>query len=384
MGVNSRFARARFLIRMLFFSLWWSGTRTLAIFIAIMLGACVSGAFINVYLDIDSKMRKELKAYGANLIIAPQESQSSIIAIAQDRYEAMIHKIDSSKLLGHAPYLFGLARLSLGEAVVVGVDFAGMKISKPFLEVLDGSYINVDFDERNALVGVDLAKKMELHVGSLVDLTHEGRATKIRIKGIVSSGDKEDNMLFVALPLAQRILGKEGTIHFAEAVVLGDFDELSSLGVRLSDEMMNIKPLARISLSEGIVIDKIRLLMALVAFIVLLITSMCIHTTLGSIIFARSSEIALLRSLGASKGDIVWLFIGEMLLLTLSASLFGAFLALLLSQWIGIAVFGSGIDVRALSIPLAMGLSLIFAMGAAYYPIKRTLTLRISNILRGE
>lgn len=81
---------------------------------------------------------------------------------------------------------------------------------------------------------------------------------------------------------------------------------------------------------------------------------------------------------------MVKLFGSETLIMTLSASLAGALLGILLAQWLGLAIFGSGIDFRFLSIPLAIGISLLFAALAAYYPIKRTLHLGVANILRGE
>lgn len=377
--------RGRFFLQMIMKSLRFSFTQSAVIFVAVALGACVSGAFINVYLDIDSKMRKELKAYGANFIFAPLV-QKEEFSFSEELYHKLKAQIEPAKLMGATPYLYGLVRLSLGEALIAGVDFAGMKETKPFLEVVHGSYINVDFDERNALAGIDLAKKMELKVGSVVDLVNEksGFATSVRIKGIVSSGDKEDGLLFVSLPLAQKALGREGEVHLAEAVILGDFRELGELGERLREEGVLAKPLARISLSEGIVLEKIKLLMALVAFTVLLITSMCVNTTLSSIIFARTKEIALLRAIGASRAEVVKLFGSETLIMTLSASLAGALLGILLAQWLGLAIFGSGIDFRFLSIPLAIGISLLFAALAAYYPIKRTLHLGVANILRGE
>jgi len=379
-------SRSAFLLRSVFKSLRFSYDRTLIIFISIMLGACVTGAFVNVYLDINSKMSKELKAYGANVLFTPKSIDKSLF-FDQSDYEKSLHVIPKGSLLGASPYLFGTVRLSLGDAVMAGVDFAGMKVAKPFLEVVQGAYINVDFDERNALVGVDLAKKMELKVGSSINLRNEqsGFSTTIRIKGIVSSGDKEDGLLFVSLPLAQKVLGKAGQIHLVEAVILGDFNQISAISAQLSNVgSFSAKPLARISLSEGLILDKIKFLMALVAFTVLLITSMCVNTTLSSIIFSRTKEIALLRALGASKRNVATLFGTETFLMTLFASLIGAFLGYFLSQFFGTVIFGSGIDFRFLSIPIATILSLLFASIAAYFPIKRSLNVPVATILRGE
>jgi len=68
----------------------------------------------------------------------------------------------------------------------------------------------------------------------------------------------------------------------------------------------------------------------------------------------------------------------------LFASVLGAFLGFFLSQFFGTVIFGSGIDFRFLSIPIATILSLLFAAVAAYFPIKRSLNLPVATILRGE
>lgn len=115
------------------------------------------------------------------------------------------------------------------------------------------------------------------------------------------SGDKEDALLITSLSLAQKISNKAGKINYAEAVVLGNFDEITSLAKTISNDEIAAKPVAKVSKSEGYILEKIKLLMALVSLVILLITSMCVNTTLSAILLSRSKEIALLRAIGASK-----------------------------------------------------------------------------------
>ncbi|MDR1007374.1 MAG: FtsX-like permease family protein [Campylobacteraceae bacterium] len=369
-----------FFVKMVFKSLSLSRGAAGVIFVSVALGTAITAAFINIYLDIDSKMNRELKAYGANFIIASKDTY-----ISENIYENALSQIQNDKLLGASAYLFGMARLELGNAVIAGVNFKELKKVKPFLEVRDGNYINVDFDDFGALAGVDLAKKMELQVGSTVDMVGIDGIVKLKIRGIISTGGKEDNILFVPLSTAQITLGKEGLINFADIVVLGNFEELKALGEIISQNTTLIaKPVTAISQSEGIILEKIKLLMALVALSVLLITSLCVNTTLSSIIFSRTKEIALLRALGASKKSIVRLFGMETFIMAFIASLVGAGFGFLLSQAFGQAIFSSGIDFRFLSIPSAILISLIFAVAACFLPIKRSLGINVADILRGE
>ncbi|WP_169778614.1 ABC transporter permease [Campylobacter curvus] len=380
MTVNSKF-----FFNIIYKSLRNGSSRVMVIVVSILLGACVCGAFINVYLDIDSKVSRELKTYGANMIFAPAD-----IAATDDmnetEYSSMIAKIPSDKLLGDSGYIFTQANIGPTNAIIMGAKFSKLKVVKPFLEVRDGDMINIDFDDKNVLIGVDLARQAGFKVGDSIEIRAIGAndSQNVKIKGIVASGDKEDALLITSLALAQKIANKQGEINYGEAVVLGNFDEISAISKNISNADIAAKPVAKVSKSEGFILEKIKLLMALVSLVILLITSMCVNTTLSAILLSRSREIALLRAIGASKRDILKLFGYETFATAFVSALIGAFLGYLLAQILGYAIFDSSIDFRILSIPTAVVISLIFAAIAAFYPIKRALDNKMADTLRGE
>ena len=377
-------ANKGFFYNVIFKSLRFGAARVGVIIVSILLGACVTAAFVNVYLDIDLKVTKELKSYGANVVFAPADPVSD--AIDEAKFNEKIAKIPSDKLIGQSGYLFTQVNIGPTTAIAMGVKFSDLTRVKPFLEVKEGQGITLDFDERNALIGTDLAKQSGFKVGDTIEVRQIGAnaGEKVKIRGIVQDGDKEDSLLIISLPLAQKIANEPNTLNYAEAVVTGKFDYISELGKSLSDEQISVKPVAKISKSEGLILDKIKLLMALVSFVILLITSMCVNTTLSAILFSRSKEIALLRALGASKKNVLNLFGVETFVTALAAALAGAILGYGLAQILGYAIFDSSIDFRFMSIPIAMVISLVFAGVASIYPIKRALENKMADILRGE
>ena len=378
-------ANSKFFYNLIYKSLKNGSSRVMVIVISILLGACVCGAFVNVYLDIDSKVSRELKTYGANMIFAPKDMATSD-DMSESKYNEMIAKIPSDKLLGESGYLFAQANIGPTNAIVMGAKFSTLKKVKPFLEVRDGAMINVDFDDKNVLIGVDLARQAGFKAGDDIEIRAIGsnESINVKIKGVVASGDKEDALLITSLSLAQQISNKAGKINYAEAVVLGNFDEITSLAKTISNDEIVAKPVAKVSKSEGYILEKIKLLMALVSLVILLITSMCVNTTLSAILLSRSKEIALLRAIGASKKDVLRLFGFETFATALISALIGAFLGYLLAQILGYAIFDSSIDFRILSIPVAVVISLLFAAIAAFYPIKRALNNKMADTLRGE
>jgi len=378
-------ANSKFFYNLIYKSLKNGSSRVMVIVISILLGACVCGAFVNVYLDIDSKVSRELKTYGANMIFAPKDMATSD-DMSEKTYNEMIAKVPKDKLLGESGYLFAQANIGPTNAIVMGAKFSTLKKVKPFLEVRDGAMINVDFDDKNVLIGVDLARQAGFKAGDNIEIRAIGsnESINVKIKGVVASGDKEDALLITSLSLAQQISNKAGKINYAEAVVLGKFEEITSLASSLNNDEIAAKPVAKVSKSEGYILEKIKLLMALVSLVILLITSMCVNTTLSAILLSRSREIALLRAIGASKKDVLRLFGFETFATALISALVGAFLGYLLAQILGYAIFDSSIDFRILSIPVAVVISLIFAAIAAFYPIKRALNNKMADTLRGE
>ena len=239
-------ANSKFFYNLIYKSLKNGSSRVMVIVISILLGACVCAAFVNVYLDIDSKVSRELKTYGANMIFAPKDMATSD-DMSEKTYNEMIAKVPKDKLLGESGYLFAQANIGPTNAIVMGTKFSNLKKVKPFLDVRDGAMINVDFDDKNVLIGVDLARQAGFKAGDDIEIRAIGsnESINVKIKGVVASGDKEDALLITSLSLAQKISNKVGKINYAEAVVLGNFDEITSLAKTISNDEIVAKPVVK-------------------------------------------------------------------------------------------------------------------------------------------
>ena len=374
-GNNGAFFRGA-----IFKSIINSGIRSLVIFVAIMLGSAVCAAFVNIYADIDKKVASELNSYGANLIVSPANLENSHMDEAA--LDAKFAKISALKSANK--YLFGSANLGVNSGIIMGVNFSSLRDTMPFLDLKEGSFIGVDFDDKNALIGQDLAKLLGAKLGDSIEITPIGsnETSKVKIKGIVYDGQKEDGMLLISLPLAQKILNQPAQVNYAEAIVSGDFKQLSEISKSLSDAQMSFAPIGKVSKTQGIILNKIKLLMLLIGITILLITSVCINTSLSSILLSRIKEFALIRAIGASKQNLLHLILSEILTVCVAGSLAGVFVGYLLAILLGHLIFSSSVDFRLISLFAAVALSLIFALAASYYPIKKALNPNLANLLR--
>ena len=374
-----------FLTKELFKSLIFSFQRVFIIVLAIFIASLVSSAFLNIYFDIDTKLSKELKAYGANLNILPTKENQNINNQAFERAKKELKTL--------TPYLYAFLSVDGAETLVLGTDFGSLRLTKPFIEVLEGSFALSDFDENSAFIGKDLAKKMisankQESFKSLIGRELEiygARSEKavLKIKGILSSNDEFDTLFLAPLKVVQDLSEQEG-INYATALIYGTYDEVSATAARISDDELNAKPISSVSLSEGLVLDKLKALMFLIVLVVLIIASTSVNTTLSSIIFSRKKEIALHLALGASKADIAKLFGLECLVLALIASFLGVIFGYGLANVFGWVIFNAGIDFRLKAAVFAVLISLAFAFLAAFFPIKKALNINVCENLKGE
>ncbi len=373
-------------LRILFKSLKVRKSRVSITFFSIMIGAAIITALSSVYFDISTKMSRELRAYGANFFVGPKESADGRIADAHEIEEA-IKMFPSDKLIGASPYLYGVVRLDLGYAVLAGVDFSGLRRLSPYWQV-EGKWIVVDFDEDSCMVGKTLAKNMELKVGDSVSVikNETGFQKKLVIKGIAETGQAEDEQIFVNLSLAGKVLGLEGKVNHAMASIMTEGTDIDGLAARMEGRFpgLDAKPIRKISYSEGRILEKIKGLMAIVAFIVLIVTTLCVMTTLIAIVSERTREIGLMKAIGADDKGIVAQFLSETLLIGLAGIAAGMAFGFLLAQVLGRAVFGSSISFRMAVLPVTLLPSLFAALLAAAIPVRMAVRIVPAQVLKEE
>jgi putative ABC transport system permease protein len=222
--------------------------------IAITLGVAVATAMIAVATDIGDKINRELRSYGANLIVTPQEDTLDVevggVNLKPPGDGAFLNESDLPKIrgtfwhnniVGFSPMLPVTVKLgSDGDAkdvTLVGTYFnkplhfgkqdfnTGVRITHPWWKVEgscgDGALPRsgrVDSlaacgwpndDSQNILVGERLAAKLVKKPGDTLDVA--GR--QLTIFGILSTGAAEDDEIVAPLALAQQILGKPGAVR---------------------------------------------------------------------------------------------------------------------------------------------------------------------------
>lgn len=373
-------------LRIVFKSIIINFHKTLIILFSVALGAAIVSAFASIYFDINTKMSKELRTFGSNFFIGsanPDKTSSIKINV----YQKALNLIQKDKILAQTGLIYGIVRLDLANAILSGINFSEAKKINPFWQI-EGSWISVDFDDKNCMVGVNLAKNMELKVGSFVTITNHnnGFSQKFKVKGIIESGQNEDNQIFVNLALAQKILGVKEQINFATLSLKLNSDEMEQAANLINQNFpeLNAKPIRKVSFSEGKILLKIKGLMAMIASMILIITTLCVSSTLVSQTQERNKEVGLQKALGANNKVILKQYLSEISIIAIFGIIIGLLTGFLLAQIMGNAIFGSNIQIRAQVVPLTFTISFLASLVAAFLPIKKLLRILPAQVLRGE
>ena len=370
--------------RLIFRALRLRLQRVFIIFTALTVGASIVTAMAAVYFDINTKMSQELRTFGANFYIGSADGGM----MNQAELNAILQKAPDSFITAASPYLYGVARSDLEKIVLMGVNFDAMRILAPYWQVT-GSEINVNFDDRNAMIGKTLAERLHVKVGDSLQLSKNAvEKHSFNIKGIVEAGDATDNMLIVNVEFAQNWLDKEGVVNNALLNVQNEqgANTVDQFAEKIMQQYPDLtaRPIRKVSASEGQILEKIKGLMGLISLVILVLATLCVNTTLIAIVGERAKEFALQKSLGAKKFDIIRQISTEILIIAFCAIIIGLGLGYLLAQVLGITVFKSYIDMRLPVLPITVVLSLLVAFVAVIIPTRRALSINVANVLKGE
>jgi putative ABC transport system permease protein len=241
--------------RLVYESFRHQARRKLLAGIAITLGVAVATAMIAVATDIGDKINRELRSYGANLVVTPQEDTLDVevggVNLKPPSDGAFLNEADLPKIrgtfwhnniVGFSPMLPVTVKVGNGggakDVTLVGTYFnkplhfgkqdftAGVRITHPWWKVEgscgDGALPRPgrvedssaacgwpNDDSQNILVGERLATKLAKKPGETLDVA--GR--QLTIFGILSTGAAEDDQIVAPLALAQQILGKPGAVR---------------------------------------------------------------------------------------------------------------------------------------------------------------------------
>jgi putative ABC transport system permease protein len=345
----------------------------LAALLAIIVAAAASTAMLNLFVDVQSKLRKEFRGFGANIVVEAKQGAS----FTPDN----LHRINSA-VATHAlavPFAYAVAHTKTGEPVVVaGTDIQLAEKLNPWWEV--SSWPKAP---GQALVGVRAAKVLAPDGGPFI-LAYQGRTIQLSSAGSLRTGAGEDSRVCISLQDFQSWTGLQPSV--VAIATYGSAAEVSSLLSNLQRELpgADVHPVRQVTEGEANILSKTRSTLLWSAVFIVCTAALCVLATLTGWVFDRRRDFAIMKAIGASDGLIAAFLAGEAAVLACTGALLGFVAGTGIAAWIGRVNFHAPVAPRLDVLPPVLLGCLIVTLIATLLPLRLLRHIHPAMILRGE
>ena len=389
---------------------------------SVAVGTALAASLITISFEISGKVSKELRAFGANILVEPAVEGLADIT-DQKRYlnEDEILKVKTifwrHNILGISPFLETDERISFRgntrEVKLVGAWYekelpvpgekktfkTGISTVSPWWAI-EGKWPG---SENEIIVGITLASEMGIIQGDEV----KAGDRSLRVTGILDTGGPEDSQVFMELETLQVFKDMQGKISKAYVSALTrpmdefaykdpdtmtptEYEKWYCTGyvTSISKQVEEVfggskaKPIWKVAGTEGNVLGKLEILTYLLCIIALIASALGVSTTMIMSLLRRSEEIGLMKALGAARSRIITIFITEGFFIGLLGGILGYIVSIAVSQYIGVHVFNTALEQRGYLMLIAIASAIFIALAGTILPIKRALHIKPSIVLK--
>ena len=347
--------------------------RALSALLAVVVAAAVATAMLNLYVDVQAKLRTEFRKYGANIVVVAKQGQP-LPAEALARVQ--------SALAGRGiavPFAYVVASTSDGSPVVA----AGTNLES--VRRLDSWWSVSAWPSApgQALVGSRAAAVVSPK-GRPFDLSFQGRTIHLATAGTLTTGAAEDSRVY--LPLFEFTAWTGIQPSSIEIAANGSAVQVTTILQQIAAAVpqAEVRPVRQIMEAEGRVLGKTRSTLLAAAALIILTAALCVLATLTAWVLDRRRDFAIMKALGASERLISGFFAAEAASIGALGALLGYAIGIGAAAWIGRINFQASISPRLSVLPSVLLGSIVVALLSATLPMALLRRVQPATILRGE
>ena len=364
--------------------------RAVSALFAMVVAAAVATAMLNLYVDVQAKLRREFRNYGANIVLVAKDG-TSLPSDALARVDAVLAGRGIA-----APFALVVARTGDGQPIVVaGTDFDRVRQLDKWWSVSKwpSSGENSHFsqnqgevghpDTSSALIGVR-ARAAVSPKNQPFDLSFQGHTLQVLPVGTVQTGAAEDSRIYVSL--ADFVAWTGGQPSTIEVAANGSPEEVGAIMNQIAQTISaaDVRPVRQIMEGEARVLGKTRATLLAAAALIILTAALCVLSTLMGWVFDRRRDFAIMKALGASGRVLNGFFAAEAAALGAMGALIGFLVGIGIAAWIGRVNFHAPVVPRFSVLPVVLAGSMVVTLLSAILPISLLRRVQPAVILRGE
>lgn len=285
-----------------------------------------------------TSMLVESEGAGDGFVIPLREGRSYIPGIRNpERILEAVYAFDEVEAA--APVLRGDIQISSGFRTESGRAI-GMNPGE-YLDVSDLEHQIVFGDFRSfvetpegVVVGRRLAERLQVKPGDTLFLRHLGVSRRYKVNAVFETGIDffDKTHVFIHLPEARRLLNQMERVSYIQ-VMTRNPDKAPSTATQMEHALQHYAASWQERERSWLEVFRVlRISSALSMSTIILIAGLGMFNTLAIIVMERSREIAILRSYGFSRHDILQIFLMQGLIVYVMGTLIGFVLAAILTS----------------------------------------------------
>jgi len=309
----------------------------------------------------------------------PESEIPRIREITDGKIKSALDIEDEGNIATIAPRLYVSSELNGIAVMFVGVDPMPERAIRTWWGLSEGTYIE---SGNQVMLGATAAQLLGLKAGDSVDV--DGRNTSVT--GVLEeSGGDDDYQVFMPLSTLQSIYGKEGLLSSIDIRALCNSCPVQDIATTLNSSLPNLKAVAvkQVAEAEMGVMERINRFMLSLAGVTLVVGLLAVVNTMMTSIHERTKDIGIMRSVGASRKQIITILTYEAIIVGILGGLVGYALGTLLAALLGPLIFdGIKINFIPMYTLLAIGLATGIAVLASLFPAIKATRIKVSDSFR--
>ena len=378
--------------------------RVLYAALGVVIGTMTVVGILTIALAGEARIYSQLEKYGPNLTVVPaisnldmklgdlslgtlavgenyipEERLPQIRRIADDEIRRGMGIQDEGDIATIAPKLYLNAEVKGMSVMLVGVDPQQENKIKTWWRIQEGEYIE---SGNQALVGTAAAQILKINTGDNIQLN----GSDITVTGILEeTGSNDDYQIFVPIGTLQRLFDKDGLVSSIDIRALCNACPVEFIADGINQNIPGVRAVAvkQVAATEMGMMEKMNNFMLALAGITLAVGLFGVVNTMMASVHERVKDIGIMRAVGASRNQIIKVFIYEAIIIGIMGGIFGYAAGTLLAYAVGPLIFeGTAISYVPQYFPLSLALATFIAVTAAVYPAFRATRIKVADSFR--